>query len=151
MENFGKLFYRIPFSETDAMKIVHHCNHPKYFERGRVEFLRLAGFDYLRMTQEGFHFPVTSLIVNYKRPLIFDDVLLIETNISELTKTRLNFSYKIFKTNELALPNISAEKNPGTPLVTGESHHCCVRDDGRPVEIPSAVYEALLKNWKGNS
>lgn len=142
---FCRLYYRVPFSETDAMGIVHHSNHARYLERGRVELLRLADCNYLEVTKRGFHIPLTDIEISFKRPLTFDQVLLIETRVSAVTRARVNFAYRIFAVDALALPVLAAEAWPGNPLVTGETFHCCVNAEGRPVEVPEDLRAALTK------
>ncbi len=147
MKTFCRLTYRVPFSETDAMGIVHHANHPKYLERGRVEFLRLTDFSYVDIVKSGFHFPLTEMNVSYKKPILFDDVILIETAVAEVSKVRMTFSYKIFSISALREPQLSTEAFDGRPLAVGETFHCCTNESGRPVEMPAALYDCMLKLW----
>lgn len=125
------------------MGIVHHSNHAKYLERGRVEFLRHADLGYAEVMKQGIHFPVTELRVIYKKPIKFDELILVETKISQLTKIRLSFSYKIFLANDSQPDGLFAEEYSGAPLVIGESQHCSVNDAGRPVETPANIYKIL--------
>lgn len=142
-----QIAYRVPFSETDAMGLVHHANHPKYLERGRVEFLRLVGLSYQEVVKMGFHLPVTDMSLHYRRPLFFDDILLIESTVHSHTRTRIHFHYSIYKIAEEHLPKISLHpyNNGEKPLVTGETHHCCVNDAGRPVDMAGPLLDALKK------
>ena len=45
--------FRVRYQETDAQGRVHHANYFTYFEMGRVEQLRAAGYDYRRLEEEG--------------------------------------------------------------------------------------------------
>jgi acyl-CoA thioester hydrolase len=145
MKTFCRLYYQIPFSETDAMGIVHHSNHARYLERGRIEFLRLAGLGYTEVMKRGQHYPVLELKVAFKKPLVFDQIILVETTISEMQKVRLNFSYRIFPASELAPSSLSQEPFPGNPSVVGETFHCCVNNEGRPVEADPQFYQRMLE------
>lgn len=128
------------------MGIVHHSNHAKYFERGRVEFLRLVDLGYSKIVERGFHFPLTEMQIQYKRPLNFDDVIVVESTISELTRIRMNFRYKIFKVeSQDFLSRMTGRGIEGAPLVTAQTFHCCVNEKGRPVEMPEDLFESLLK------
>lgn len=149
MKTFCRLYYRIPFSETDAMGIVHHSNHAKYLERGRVEFLRLIGSSYGEVVKAGFHFPLTELRTEFKRPLVFDEVILIETEISKLTRTRMNFSYKIYSVKELALPSLAHEPFTERAKVLGETFHCCTNMQNRPVEMSPELFATLQGVYGG--
>jgi acyl-CoA thioester hydrolase len=146
---FCRLSYRIPFSETDAMKIVHHTNHARYLERGRIEFLRLVGLDYVEIMKRGLHFPVTEMNVEFKKPLVFDEIILIETHISLLTRVRLNFGYKVYSVPELSMPALSTNPFDGKPSFTGETFHCCVNDEGRPVEAGPELHSILSPLFGG--
>src|ERR1700733_3764095 len=106
MSTFCRLYYRVPFSEIDAMNIVHHSNHARYLERGRIEFLRLVDLDYVGIMKRGMHYPLTEMQLEFKKPLYFDNVLLVETSVSLLTRVRLNFAYKIYTVPELQLPTL---------------------------------------------
>ena len=145
MATFCRYYYRVPFSETDAMGIVHHSNHPRYLERGRVEFLREVGFPYTEIMKQGIHIPLTDLSVSYKKPLQFDEILLVETSISDVTRVRLNFKYRIFSAPELLPTSLANEPFEGSPSVLGETFHCAVNDQGRPVPMNASLLQTLQK------
>ena len=65
-----KIRYRIPFSETDAMGIVHHSNYARYFERGRIELLRELDLPYARLMEGGCHFPVLEMHTIFRKPML---------------------------------------------------------------------------------
>lgn len=140
--------YRIPFSETDAMSIVHHTNHPRYFERGRVELLRQIGFNYTKVMERGIHFPLTAMNVTFKKPLRFDDIILIETKISRLHRVRLNFSYRLLRGTELKDPFITSEALPNDVLALGVTEHCGVNNDGKPCEMDEDMVAVLQKHFR---
>jgi acyl-CoA thioester hydrolase len=144
---FCRLYYRIPFSETDAMKIVHHSNHARYLERGRVEFLRLSGLDYASIMKRGFHYPLLEIRTQFKKPLVFDEIILIETTIGEVSRARLDFQYKIYSVPELLAPSITTDAFTGKPSVLGETFHCCVNDAGRPVGAEPDIVLRLNQLW----
>ncbi len=147
MKTLSRLYYRIPFSETDAMAIVHHSNHARYLERGRIEFLRLAGLDYNQLIKRGMQYPVLELRTVFKKPLAFDEIILIETAIAGVTRARLDFSYKIFSVPELAVPSLTTEEFSGNPSVLGETFHCCVNPQGKPIGADADVVQNLNKLW----
>ncbi len=149
---YCQLFYRIPFSETDAMGIVHHSNHAKYLERGRIEFLRLVNLDYATIMKRKMNYPVLELRTIFKKPLEFDEVILIETSISQVTRTRLNFAYRVFSVPELKAPSLSNEAFSGpAPSVLGETFHCCVDGAGRPMLAEPDILARLQEVWGGES
>lgn len=143
---YSQLVYRIPFSETDAMGIVHHSNHARYFERGRIEMLRQLGLSYAEFTEQGFHFPVTALSTVFCKPIRFDTVLAVETRISSLTKTRLQFSYRAYVVDESTKTMLSQNRLKGPIFAEATTDHCCVNQAGRPVPIPKDTYVMLEKH-----
>jgi acyl-CoA thioester hydrolase len=151
MKTYCRLYYRVPFSETDAMGIVHHSNHARYLERGRVEFLRLIALPYSEVVKAGFHFPLTEMRTEFKRPLVFDDVILIETEISKLTRTRMSFTYRIYAAAEPANSSLATELFPERAKVVGETHHCCTNMQNRPVEMSPEIFSALEKVYGGGT
>lgn len=132
--------YQIPFSETDQMGIVHHSNHSRYLERGRIELLRMIGMGYKEIVARGAHFPVTRLEVSFRRPLHFDDAILVETRITALSRTRLSFGYRIVANAPGAKESFQRETPlEGKALVEGVTEHCCVDNEGRPQEIEAGM------------
>jgi acyl-CoA thioester hydrolase len=85
---------RVRFCETDLMGIVHHGNYLLYFESGRVEWLRRRGITYALWAERGIHLPVVEAQVNYRAPARFDDVLEIETTLSQLRTVSMKFTYR---------------------------------------------------------
>jgi acyl-CoA thioesterase FadM len=76
---------------------------------------------------------------------VFDEVLIIETALTEVSKIRLNFKYRIHKHDgpEVLPSELSSEALPGRPAVTGETFHCAVNLQGRPVPMEATLFEKL--------
>lgn len=88
---------RIRYSESDQMGFVHHSNYIKFFEIGRIEFLREMGVNYKDLEAEGIGLPVIKIEVNYLKPLFFDDEILIKTFLKDIPNgPRIIFHYQIF-------------------------------------------------------
>lgn len=148
-KKFCRLYYRVPFSETDAMGIVHHSNHARYLERGRVEFLRLAGLGYTKVIEAGYHFPLTDIRISYKKPLAFDEVICVETALTEVSKLRLTFAYRIYSVAEEKPHELSDAPMEGRYSVEGETFHCAVNLQNRPAKITDELFEQL-SNLRGS-
>ena len=86
---------RVRYAETDQMGVVYYGNYAQYFEVGRVEALRDVGMSYKSLEDRGYMLPVSSLEVKYKAPAKYDDLLQIETRITEMRGARLVFDYTI--------------------------------------------------------
>ena len=123
--------HRVNFYDTDAMEVVHHANYIRWFEIGRVAYLRRIGITLGALMEAGYVFPITKVGAQFHAPGRFDDDLLIETTATALTKAKMAFSYRILSV-------------AGTVLVTGVSENVFTRrDTGRITRLPKAFYEPL--------
>src|SRR5918994_7753507 len=77
---------RVYYEDTDFSGAVDHASYLRFLERGRTEFLRLAGIDQsaLHAGGAGLHFAVRRLSIDYHRPARMDDVLTVETRAAEI-------------------------------------------------------------------
>lgn len=100
---------RVNFFDTDAMGVVHHANYIRWFERGRVEFLRALGLTLGALMDAGYVFPIIEVQAKYHAPAHFDDELVILTRPLALTKAKMAFTYEVRRKGDDAL------------LVTGET------------------------------
>lgn len=115
----GKTFQRVNFYHTDAMGVVHHANYIRWFETGRVEFLRSIGIVLGDIMDAGYSFPITEVKCKYVASGRFDDVLRIETTPLALTKVKLEFSYKVFRDSDDLLLAEGFTQSVFTSLKTG--------------------------------
>ena len=65
--------------ECDSYGHVNNANYLNYLEFARYEFLRDVGFDYSAMINDGFGIYVARIEIDYKRPAVADDELLIKS------------------------------------------------------------------------
>lgn len=129
--------HRVNFYDTDAMAVVHHSNYIRWFEIGRVEFLREAGITLEQLMDAGFVFPITDVSCRYLSPGKFDDVLLIETKPTALTKVKMAFDYRILREADKAV------------LVEGHTQNVFTsRETGLITRLPEPYYLKLQAAWK---
>ncbi len=124
--------YRVKFYDTDAMNVVHHSNYIRWFETGRVEFLRSIGITLDDMMNDGYVFPITDVKAKYVSPGYFDDVVCIETRPTALTRAKMAFDYRIYR------------KSDGVTLVHGHTQNVFTnRETGQITRLPAKYYERL--------
>ena len=99
--------HRVAYHETDAMGVVHHSNHIKFFEEARVEWLRDRGLMSIHAPQGPYIFAVTKLETRYFKTAIFDDLLEVWVQ-ARLVGARMHFRYTIWS------PRLSAFIAEGT-------------------------------------
>ncbi|MEX0680588.1 MAG: thioesterase family protein [Balneolales bacterium] len=66
---------RSRYSETDKMGVVYHSRFLEYFEVVRTEFIRAAGLPYGEMERSGVMLPVARAEIQYKRPILYDELM----------------------------------------------------------------------------
>jgi acyl-CoA thioester hydrolase len=131
---------RVRFGETDLMGIVHHGTYISYFEVGRVEYMRRRGLDYNSWTELGIHLPVVEAHVRYRKTARFDEVLCVESRLTELTRVKVRFAYRLLR-GGTGSDELVAE---GFTLLA------CVGDDHVPRRIPPNA-DAILRGPELNS
>ena len=92
-------FVKVRYAETDQMGIVHHGNYAEYLEIARLDWLDQLGVSYKQLEKEGIMLPVYELNTKFIKPAYFDDVLRIETQLKELPRVKIEFSYEVFNQN----------------------------------------------------
>ena len=123
--------HRVNFYDTDAMAVVHHANYIRWFEIGRVAYLRRIGITLGALMEAGYVFPITKVGAEYHAPGHFDDELVIETTATALTKAKMVFSYRI-------------HNQVGTLLVSGFSENVFThRDPGHITRLPKEFYVSM--------
>ena len=68
---------RVYYEDTDFTGLVYHANYVRYFERGRSDFLRLAGIGHARLLDQEapMAFVVAELNLTFLKPARIDDAL----------------------------------------------------------------------------
>lgn len=87
--------YRVLYGDTDAAAVVYNANYLRYFEMGRTEFMREFICPYREIEELGLVLPVIECHIRFKAPARYDDLLIIETTLTELKKVSCTFSYRI--------------------------------------------------------
>ena len=108
-----KAFYH----ETDQMGVIHHSNYFRWLEEARVYFLDKLGLSYKKMEEIGIISPVVSISADYRKPVKFDDVVLIYIKITKYTGIKLELEYEI------------RDKQTDEIRVIARSKHCFIKDN----------------------
>ncbi|EXI62981.1 hypothetical protein MHD_02240 [Mannheimia granulomatis] len=88
---------RVYYEDTDAGGVVYHANYLNFFERARTEFLRQYHFSQQALFAQSLAFVVKKIEIDYKLPARLDDLLTVETTLSECKKATLIFEQKLCK------------------------------------------------------
>ena len=132
-----KTSLRVHFYNTDEMGVVHHANYIRWFETGRVEYLRAIGINLNDLMADNILFPITEINAKYHNPAKFDDELEIETTARELTKVKMEFDYKISRIGD------------GKILVKGYSQNVFTNaETGKISRLPDKYFSKLAEAMK---
>ena len=82
------------FYDIDVMEIVYHGNYVRYLELARSALLAQFDYDYPRMRESGYGWPVVDMRLKYVRPATFGQVLKVRATITEW-ENRLRIDYLI--------------------------------------------------------
>lgn len=127
-----KAYHRVNFYDTDAMGVVHHANYIRWFEIGRVEFLRTLGITLGDLMDAGYVFPLTDVSAKFVASAHFDDELVVVTRPTALTKVKMAFDYEVRRAADDRL------------LVRGHTQNVFTsRETGNIAKLPAKFYEKL--------
>ena len=121
---------RVRYEETDQMGVVYYANYLVWFEIARTEFFRARGIEYRKIEeQDKIYIPVVEAYCRYRSPLRYDDLVTVETKLTDVGATRVAFEYEVKKAGRIA--------------ATGKTKHAFVNEEGTPISIPARIKEAF--------
>ena len=125
---------RVYFEDTDFSGLVYHASYLRWCERGRSDFLRLAGNDHKALIDGGggrepAAFVVRRMQLEFLKPARIDEVLEVMTRVKETTAATLVLDQRICR--------VALE------LFTAEVTVVLVSRSGKPLRLSAALKEAL--------
>lgn len=118
---------RVRFAETDAMGIVHHSRYLPMMEEARVAYLRHIGHPYQSIRESGVDMNVLEAFVQYRMPLVFDDVVDVHVTLASVERASFQMAYLLTV--------------DGDVRATGVTAHGAVTPEGRPTRLPQWLRE----------
>ena len=113
------------------MGVVYYANYLVWMEIGRTDFCRSVGFTYRDMEAEEANMAVAEASCRYLAPALYDDEILVRTELERLTRRVLTFAYTILNATT------------GQTLAQGRTVHITVGKDGRTRSIPDRYFRLL--------
>ena len=125
---------RVYYEDTDLTGVVYHANYVRYFERGRSDFLRLAGVDHKSLLErdDPAAFAVTRIAIDFRLAARIDDALEVRTLFESARGVRLNIAQRVLRA--------------GAVIATAVVEVVSIGLDGRARRPPRELVEAL-KPW----
>lgn len=81
------------YADTDAYSVLWHGASIKWYEKGRVELVKMYGIDAFELERQGIIMPVVELNVRYKSSAFLADNLIITTEIDEVRASAITFKH----------------------------------------------------------
>lgn len=122
---------RVYYEDTDFTGLVYHANYVRYFERGRSDFLRLAGVSHTDLLErdDPAAFVVTRMEIDFRKAARIDDALTVITTYDRVRGPRLYITQRVVRGEEL--------------IATAVVEAACISLDGRPRKPPRGLAERL--------
>lgn len=120
---------RIYYEDTDFTGVVYHANYVRYFERGRSDFLRVAGIRHAELQAQDAAFAIVRMELEFKRAARIDDALLVRTTYDSARGPRLFIGQNIFRGEDL--------------ICRAQVEAACIDLAGRPRKPPAGMLEQL--------
>ncbi|WP_367717555.1 tol-pal system-associated acyl-CoA thioesterase [Nitratireductor sp. GISD-1A_MAKvit] len=102
LTDFGhRLVARVYFADTDFTGVVYHARYLEFLERGRSDFLRLAGVHHTELA-DGKHGEVLSWVVrrmeiDFRQPARVDDIVTVETRTEAISGARIQMAQRLLR------------------------------------------------------
>ncbi|CAI2932674.1 tol-pal system-associated acyl-CoA thioesterase [Aminobacter niigataensis] len=132
---FGhRLMARVYYADTDFSGVVYHARYLEFFERGRSDFLRLAGVHHTELA-DGKHgekivWIVRRMEIDFRASARIDDVLTVDTRTVDISGARITMAQQLKRGDEV--------------LVEARVEAAIVGENGRPRRFPKDWVEAFM-------
>lgn len=94
MRRSAEVVVKIPFHDLDPAGIVWHGHYAKYFEVARCALLESFGYNYDRMVESGYAWPVIDMHLRYVKPARFGQDIRVSATLAEW-EHRLKIDYVV--------------------------------------------------------
>ncbi len=125
---------RVYFADTDFTGVVYHARYLEFFERGRSDFLRLAGVHHAEL-QAGLHgetlaWVVRRMEIDFRAPARIDDILTVITRTEDVSGARIRMAQRL--------------ERDGALLVEAKVEAAVIGEGGRPRRFPKQWIPAFM-------
>lgn len=117
------------------MRIVWHGNYLKYFEDAREAFGEKYSLGYLDVYKHKVMIPIVKATCDFKRPLAYGDIALVEATFMNTDAAKIVFEYTIRK------------KSDGEVMATGSTVQVFLTPEGELILSPPAFFIQWKKHW----
>jgi acyl-CoA thioester hydrolase len=128
----------VPFHEVDPLGVAWHGHYLKYFEVARCALLRSSDYDYPRMRESGYVWPIVECRLKYVRPARYGQRLSVTATLREW-ENRMRIEYLV------------RDAGTGERLTRGSTTQVAVELASGELQFvsPRALTERLERAWAG--
>jgi len=140
LTEFGhRLMARVYYADTDFSGVVYHARYLEFLERGRSDYLRLAGVHHTELA-EGRHgerivWVVRRMEIDFRSPARMDDILTIDTRTEDISGARIFMAQQLMRGGEV--------------LVEAKVEAAIIGENGRPRRFPKEWIAAFIPKASG--
>lgn len=121
--------HRVIFGDTDQLGVVYYANYLRFFEASRAAYWRAQGRSYKDLEAAQVALPVVEAHCRYRQPAYYEDLLLVEVEVTELRAASMRFSYIVRRGEDI--------------LAEGWTRHAVIGPTGRPRALPDDLRAML--------
>jgi acyl-CoA thioester hydrolase len=129
--------YQIIFGDTDQMGVVYYANYLRFFEGARASYWRALGRSYKDLEAAQVAMPVIEAHCSYKRPALYEDVIVVDTHVTDVRAASLRFVYEVRRGHEL--------------LAEGFTRHAVIGANGKPRALPDFMRALVMPAVKADT
>lgn len=120
---------RVIYAQCTIGNHVYHSRYLDILEGARGEFMRALGYPLQRLQDEDVIFPIIAVRVQYLAPARYDDELIIELWLKNVTRVRLTVAAKITSPD-------------GRHFIEAETDHVSTSIHEKPKRMPAELISA---------
>ncbi|WP_163265535.1 tol-pal system-associated acyl-CoA thioesterase [Chelativorans alearense] len=130
-----RLQARVYFADTDFTGVVYHARYLEFLERGRSDFLRLAGVHHTELADgkhgERLSWVVRRMDIEFRQPARIDDIVIVDTRVERISGARIFMAQQLSRDGEL--------------LVEARVEAAIIGVSGKPRRFPKEWAAAFLR------
>jgi acyl-CoA thioester hydrolase len=126
---------RVYYADTDFSGFVYHARYLEFLERGRTDYLRLAGIEHTALASGERHEPLVWVVrrmeIDFLAPARMDDIITVETRVEEVSGARILMAQTV--------------RRDEIPLLKARVEAVIVTPQGRPRRFPKDWAARLMR------
>ena len=125
--------HRTKYHETDQQGIIHPSNYLNWMEDARMNLMEQMGLSFKQMLDMEISSPVISQSIEYRSPVNFEEVVVVDTKLLAYDGHEMEIAYRIY------------DKATGEDRAIAKSTHCFINKSGGHISMKRAYPELDTK------